>query len=178
MKMGEPEFESDPAVSAGVYLRSVQTSGAGTETGTAGQLRDPAVLLQQLSAMAEDDDTWEADPAYLEYLEAKYRDVECPLFLDSLPADCSTNPQLQALQLLTYDGETPQSVAKRCREQGKEFFMQAIEAQKGKNSQKFKRKLEEAEDAYQRVNPKPCIHICCSAHNKTTRYQAGEGFRI
>ncbi|XP_026193798.1 uncharacterized protein LOC34623724 [Cyclospora cayetanensis] len=66
--------------------------------------RNPAALLQQLSAIADDDDNWEADPAFLQYLEAKYRDVECPLFLDTMPADPSSDPQLHALQLLAYDG--------------------------------------------------------------------------
>lgn len=120
-------------------------------------LRDPTALLQELSALAEDDENWEADPAYLQYLEAKYRDMECPLFMDTIPDDPSTDPQLHALQLLAYDGETPQSVAKRYKEQGKEFLSKALEAKKEGQARQYKNMIEEAEAAYQRVtlNPKP-----------------------
>ncbi|OEH76732.1 TPR domain-containing protein [Cyclospora cayetanensis] len=140
-----PSMESLSAIGS-----PMQESGTASLPGSQGA-RNPAALLQQLSAIADDDDNWEADPAFLQYLEAKYRDVECPLFLDTMPADPSSDPQLHALQLLAYDGETPLSVAKRYRERGKELLTEAATAQRQGHTQAYRRKIQEAEDAYHRA---------------------------
>ncbi|KAL8426051.1 hypothetical protein Efla_001969 [Eimeria flavescens] len=137
------------ARTAATTTAAAATAAAAATTKDEG--KDPAALLQQLAALADDDDNWEADPAYLEYLEAKYRDVECPLFLESIPADLSSDPQLEALQLLAYDGETPQSVAARCREQGKAFLTDANQARKKGNNKQYGKLLAEAEAAYHRA---------------------------
>ncbi|KAL8274207.1 hypothetical protein Esti_001892 [Eimeria stiedai] len=136
-----PQTQGAPATAA----------AAAGAIGGGGVHRDAAALLQQLSALADDEDSWEADPAYLEYLEAKYRDVECPLFLETLPADPSSDPQLEALQMLAYDGETPQSVAARHKQQGREFLEKAAEERKKRNHKAYALLVQEAEAAYHRA---------------------------
>lgn len=111
-------------------------------------VQHPAGLLAQLSASAADDDNWEASPEYLQFLEAKYRDIECPLFLDELPRDVSSNPQLEALQALAYEGETPLSVVRRCREKGREALEEAAKARRGGQRKEYACKVKEAEEAY------------------------------
>lgn len=118
-------------------------------------VQHPSGLLAQLSASAADDDNWEASPEYLQFLEAKYRDVECPLFLDELPHDVSSNPQLEALQALAFEGETPLSVVRRCREKGKEALEAAALAKRRGRRTEYAAKIREAEEAYSVVSQIP-----------------------
>ena len=131
--------------------RPAATPAAAAAGAAATGSRDPAALLQQLSSLADDDDSWEADASYLTYLEAKYRDVECPLFLETIPDDPSDDPQLHALQLLAYEGETPLSVFKRYKDEANKHLKEAILSIKANNTNKARQALQQAHQAYKYV---------------------------
>mmetsp|Transcript_38378 Transcript_38378/g.96126 ORF Transcript_38378/g.96126 Transcript_38378/m.96126 type:complete len:292 (-) Transcript_38378:788-1663(-) len=80
-----------------------------------------------------DDDDWEVTPEQLEQLKAKYGSAEHPLFMPEAPRDLTDYPQLQAIQQLIYENETPESLAvhfkkmgNECHQDGKAHWRDAI----------------------------------------------------
>ncbi|PHJ24995.1 tetratricopeptide repeat-containing protein [Cystoisospora suis] len=117
--------------------------------------RPPSSSSQAIREDEEDEDglyDWNVSPEYLKHLQEKYKDENFPLFMDDdLPKNIEENPHLLALQQLAYDGETPKTVAERCKADGNAWLQgkheeQIEEEEKEKNRKKNDQGQREGEE--------------------------------